>query len=69
MACMDEAINAGVDGVVEFGGGIGKGSGPADKRPNLEGMVKKAFKGREHGAEYFGAINAAGICSLAEHVL
>lgn len=69
MACMDEAIDAGIDTIVEFGGGIGKGDGPAEKRPNLESMVKKALKGRQHEAAYFGAINTTGILSLAEQVL
>ena len=27
--------------LIEFGGGLGKGDSPADKRPNLEGIVKK----------------------------
>jgi len=69
VACMDKAMNAGIDAVIEFGGGIGKGAGPAEKRPNLEGMVKKALKGRAYEAEYFAAISADGIRSLAEKLL
>lgn len=41
--------------VVEFGGGIGKGETPAEKRPNLEAMVKKAYRGA--GLTYFPVIN------------
>lgn len=69
VACMDAAMDRDVDTIIEFGGGIGKGDRPVDKRPNLEGMVKKALKGRHHDAEYFGAISAAGIRSLAEQIL
>ena len=69
MACMDEAMDAGIDAIIEFGGGIGKGVSPAEKRPNLEGMVKKALKGRSYEAEYFGAINTVGIRLLAEQML
>lgn len=69
MACMDAAMDAGIDAIIEFGGGIGGGTSPAEKRPNLEGMVKKALKGRSYEAEYFGAVNAVGIHLLAEQIL
>jgi len=32
--------------IIEFGGGIGKGETPAEKRPNLEAMIKKAYRGQ-----------------------
>ena len=64
-ACMETALAAGVDTVVELGGGIGKGDGPAGKRPNLESMVKKTLRAHGHDAEYFGAISAAGIYEAA----
>lgn len=66
VACMNQAIDAGVDTIVEFGGGIGKGEGPAEKRANLEGIVKKSLKWRQHEAEYLAAINSAGIRAAAE---
>ena len=66
VACMNQAIDTGIDTIVEFGGGIGKGEGPADKRPNLEGIVKKSLKWRQHEAEYLAAINSAGIRAAAE---
>ncbi len=69
VACMDTALETGIDTIVEFGGGIGKGEGPAEKRPNLESMVKKAMKARGHEATYFGAINAAGVGAAAEYLL
>ncbi|HEU4617293.1 MAG TPA: hypothetical protein VFV10_04595, partial [Gammaproteobacteria bacterium] len=69
IACMTAAIDAGVDTILEFGGGIGKGASPAEKRPNLEGIVKKTLKWREHDAQYLPAINAAGIRSAAQQLV
>ena len=68
VACMSAAIDAGVDTIVEFGGGIGKGEGPDQKRPNLESIVKKSLKWRGHEAEYLPAINVAGIRAAADHL-
>lgn len=64
--CMNSAIDAGIDAVVEFGGGIGKAEGPEDKRPNLENIVKKSLNSREYEAQYAAAINVAGIRAAAE---
>jgi len=69
VGCMNTAIDAGVDAVIEFGGGIGKGEGPDGKRPNLESIVKKSLKWREHQAQYLAAINAATIRATAEQLL
>ena len=66
---MSAAMDAGFDTAVEFGGGIGKGEGPADKRPNLESIVKKSLKSRDHRAQYLPAINAASIRATAEQLL
>ena len=66
---MNTAIDAGVDAVIEFGGGIGKGEGPDGKRPNLETIVKKSLKWREYQAQYLPAINAATIRATAEQLL
>lgn len=68
-ACVNAALDAGVDTIVELGGGIGKGEGPADKRPNLEGIVKKSLKSRDHEAQYLSAINAAGIRVAAQQLI
>jgi [acyl-carrier-protein] S-malonyltransferase len=68
-SCMNTAIDAGVDSIVELGGGIGKGEGPDGKRPNLESIVKKSLKWREHQAQYLPAINAATIRATAERLL
>ena len=69
VGCMSAAMDAGFDTAVEFGGGIGKGEGPADKRPNLESIVKKSLKSRDHQAQYLPAINAASIRATAEQLL
>lgn len=68
VACMNSAIDAGVDTVIELGGGIGKGEGPEWKRANLESIVKKSLKWRDHQAQYASAINAAGIRAAAEQL-
>ena len=64
-ACMEAALAAGVDTIVEIGGGIGRGEGPEGKRPNLESVVKKTLRAQGNEAAYFGAINAAGIRAAA----
>ena len=69
IGCMNTAMDAGVDTIIEFGGGIGKGEGPENKRPNLETIVKKSLKWREHQAEYLPAINVAAIKAAAERLL
>jgi [acyl-carrier-protein] S-malonyltransferase len=69
VGCMNTAIDAGIDTVIELGGGIGKGEGPDGKRPNLESIIKKSLKAREHQAQYLPAINAATIRSTAEQLL
>jgi [acyl-carrier-protein] S-malonyltransferase len=68
VSCMNAAIDAGVDTIIEFGGGIGKGDGPDGKRPNLESIVKKSLKSREHQAQYLPAINAASVRATAQQL-
>jgi [acyl-carrier-protein] S-malonyltransferase len=69
VSCINTAVDTGVDAVIEFGGGIGKGEGPEGKRPNLETIVKKSLKWREHQAQYLPAISAATIRATAEQLL
>jgi [acyl-carrier-protein] S-malonyltransferase len=66
--CMNAAIDTGVDTIIEFGGGIGKGEGPDGKRPNLESIVKKSLKAREHQAQYLPAINVASVRATAQQL-
>lgn len=68
VSCINTAVDAGIDTVIEFGGGIGKGEGPEGKRPNLESIIKKSLKWREHQAQYLPAINAATIRATAEQL-
>jgi [acyl-carrier-protein] S-malonyltransferase len=61
------ALADGITTIIEFGGGIGKGEGPAEKRPNLEGMIKKAQRGSDYQVDYFAAINVDSIQATAQH--
>ena len=54
------AFAQGIGSVYEFGGGIGPGE-PDAKRPNLEGMIKKAVRGSEHAPAYLAAINCQSL--------
>ena len=57
-ANLQTALSAGVDKIYEFGGGIGPGDA-GEKRPNLEGMIKKASRSLDPKPEYVAAINQA----------
>jgi len=63
-ANLQTALAEGVGTIIEFGGGIGPGE-PDAKRPNLEGMIKKAMRGMEGAPDYLAAIN---LQSIAETV-
>jgi [acyl-carrier-protein] S-malonyltransferase len=65
-ACLNVAIEQGVNPIIEFGGGIGKSPEPSSKRPNLEGIVKKSLKFAGYDAQYVPAVNAASIRAAAE---
>lgn len=51
------AFADGADVVIEFGGGIGFGTEPEGKRPNLAGIVKKTQRATGHAAQYMPVIN------------
>jgi len=51
------AAEQGCRTMIEFGGGIGKGETPAEKKPNLAGIVKKTFRRDDNPPEYIGIIN------------
>ena len=63
--CLLTAVEGGVDTILELGGGIGKGDSPADMRPNLEGIVRKAFRRSEVQPEYHAAINVTSMEAAA----
>ena len=54
-----------IDTFIEFGGGLGKGETPAEKRPNLESIIKKTLKVSGHEAEYNSAINTETLAACA----
>lgn len=64
--CLQRALADGVSHFVEFGGGLGSGEAPADKRPNLESIIKKACRGVERDITYTAAINSDTLRKAAE---
>lgn len=67
--CLGTALEHGIDTFVEFGGGLGKTENPAEKRPNLESIIKKTLRSREYTADYLAAINCDSIRLAAEQLL
>lgn len=65
VGCLATAIGLPVTTYVEFGGGLGTGEGPADKRPNLEGIVRKTLREAGTAAEYVAAINSETLRAAA----
>ena len=63
---LDTAFHDGITTVVEFGGGLGSGPNPEDKRPNLESMIKKALRGSDFSAHYHAAINSQTLREAAK---
>ena len=63
---LEKAFHDGINTIVEFGGGLGSGPSPEDKRPNLEGMIKKALRGSDFSAHYHAAINSQTLRETAE---
>ncbi|MGB5354533.1 MAG: hypothetical protein WBN32_13035, partial [Woeseia sp.] len=66
VTCMTSAFEIGIDTIIEFGGGIGKEPEPENKRPNLEGIVRKSLKFAGYEAQYAAAINARTLRESAE---
>lgn len=66
VGCLHTAIELGVDRFVEFGGGLGAGEDPSGKRPNLESIIRRTLKSRNHAADYIAAINCESIESAAK---
>jgi [acyl-carrier-protein] S-malonyltransferase len=62
---LQTAVDDGTRTIVEFGGGIGTGETPAEKRANLEGIVKKAFRRADQPPVYHAAINVDTIEATA----
>lgn len=66
IGCLQTAFEDGVDRVVEIGGGIGSGETPAEKRPNLESIVKKAARSAGREVTYVPAINIETITAAGQ---
>ncbi|MGI9285650.1 MAG: ACP S-malonyltransferase, partial [Pseudomonadales bacterium] len=56
---MQRVLKDDVQTIIEFGGGIGSGENPDEKRPNLAGITKKAIKSVNRYGRYIPAINSA----------
>jgi [acyl-carrier-protein] S-malonyltransferase len=63
---LETAFHDGVTTIIEFGGGLGSGPNPEDKRPNLESMIKKALRGSDFSAHYHAAINSPTLRETAK---
>lgn len=66
---LQAAFAEGVGLIFEFGGGIGPATEPAEKRPNLEGMIKKALRSCGVEAGYHAVINSQSLLDTVEAVL
>jgi [acyl-carrier-protein] S-malonyltransferase len=64
VGCMKTAADMGVTRFIEFGGGIGKGEGPAQKKPNLQSIINKNLRALEHEADYQAVINLETLGAL-----
>ena len=59
------ALDSGLNTFVEFGGGIGKGETPADKKPNLAAIIKKATRKADAPPSYHAVINCDSLLETA----
>ena len=66
---LQTAFNDGGDVIIEFGGGIGFGTEPEGKRPNLAGIIKKTQRATGHKANYMSAINCKTLSDTVDAVL
>ncbi len=65
VGCLTTAFDEGIERFIEFGGGLGKGDGPGDKRPNLESIIKKSARVGRREVAYVGAINLSSLREAA----
>jgi len=68
VGCLRTAVEQGIDTFIEFGGGLGTSEDPAEKRPNLESIIKKTLRARKYEADYFASINCATLRVVAEQL-
>jgi [acyl-carrier-protein] S-malonyltransferase len=65
VGCLQSALDEGITLFLEFGGGIGSGEGPEEKRPNLESIIKKFTRRAKPRPDYLPAINLSTIRAAA----
>jgi len=65
VGCLNTAISQQVTTFIEFGGGLGADDGPAAKRPNLEGIIRKTLKASGVEARHIAAINCETLRAAA----
>ena len=65
LGCMQTAVKMEVQSIIEFGGGMGDGMTPNEKRPNLEAITKKNFRNLSNEVKYFSAINTSTIANTS----
>lgn len=65
---LQRAFANGIDLIVEFGGGIGPGSGPESKRPNLQSMITKTMRSTGDSAQYLSVINQQSLQKAVDWV-
>jgi [acyl-carrier-protein] S-malonyltransferase len=65
---LQTAFADGIDLAIEFGGGIGFGTEPEGKRPNLAGIIKKTLRASGHEANYMAVINSQTLKDTVETV-
>jgi len=68
VGCLATAVEQGIDTFIEFGGGLGASDDPAEKRPNLESIIKKTLRARKYEADYFASINSETLRAAAEQL-
>jgi [acyl-carrier-protein] S-malonyltransferase len=66
---LQTAFDDGISLIIEFGGGIGAASEPGDKRPNLQGMIKRAQRASGNEAHYLAVINDRSLGEAVEFLL
>ena len=65
---MTHAFNTGIEDIYEFGGGIGSGIEPSEKKPNLQSMMKKFSIYLNQEVSYSGVINTDSVIAAAANL-
>ncbi len=65
---LQTAFASGIQTIFEFGGGIGPATEPDEKRPNLEGMIKRSLRGSGLEISYQSAINSRTLTQAVDLV-